>query len=73
MAAIDPASQQATGLRIGEVTPEPAVALMRLTGKAHTNNTARPMANSAEAARSRGRSTRELEGLTPGARQLRFV
>ncbi|MEP7363075.1 MAG: alkaline phosphatase D family protein [Acidobacteriota bacterium] len=66
LAAIDPDSRQATGLKIGEVTPTSALAWMRLT---------ETPSRQADGERRRGRpqpfpenrSTRELEGSTPGA------
>ena len=65
-AAIDPGSRQATGLKIGEVSPTTAIAWMRLTERAGRQSDGerrrgRPQPFAAN------RSTRELEGSTPGA------
>lgn len=66
IAGIDPDSRQATGVKIGEVSHNGALAWMRLTersarqadGEVRRGNV-KPFAE--------GRSTRELEGSTPGA------
>jgi len=66
LAAIDPDSRQGTGLKIGEVSPSGAIAWMRLTERA-----VRQAAGEVRRGRPQpfpaGRSTRELEGSTPGA------
>lgn len=75
VAAMDPDSRQATGLKVGEVSPSGALVWMRLTAAASRQADGElrrgPVQPFAE-----GRSTRELEGSTPGepgAVRLRYA
>ncbi|MFN3322568.1 MAG: alkaline phosphatase D family protein [Bryobacteraceae bacterium] len=73
MAAIDPDSRQATGVKVGEVTPQSAVAWLRLTERAHRQSDGELRRGKVRPFEE-GRSTRELEGSTPGAPgRLRLV
>ena len=65
-AAIDAASRQATGVKIGEVSHNGALAWMRLTERA-TRQADGELRRGNVKPFPQDRSTRELEGSTPGA------
>ncbi|MBL8228275.1 MAG: alkaline phosphatase D family protein [Bryobacterales bacterium] len=73
LAAVDPDCRQATGIKIGEVTPESAIAWLRLTERSSRQadgELRRARVNKADVEkviRDSQRSTREFEGSTPGA------
>lgn len=73
LAAVDPECRQATGIKVGEVTSDSAIAWMRLTERASRQKDGelrRARVNKGEIEkilRDSKRSTREFEGSTPGA------
>ena len=75
VAAIDPDSRQATGLKVGEVSSTGAIVWMRVTAAA-TRQADGELRRGAVQPFAEGRSTRELEGSTPGeagAVRLRYA